>query len=248
MHHLYQYNINGSGSAAFLESEDYAGFLALEPEVIHETRVCDGIGQCSYWATAAASPNRDGLVVLIEHNSVFKKLRFTSNQEVFEEDLPWGAEVVNYRFYWPYLLVTMATTGGYQQVMLDSLGRIHLVMSFHTERGEKFGPALTLYLRQYPNGDGQQWAIEAIDEPGVAFLIMDSKATVHVYIANNNQNPGPERIKFLSRRYDNYLSIRRGIGTAWQQRLSLDDSQSETLCVASEGIWTSVFQGGWVTP
>lgn len=202
--HLFHYDIKGSGSAAFLASEDYAGFLTLGPEAIYETRVCDGIGQCSSWAAAAASPKRDGLVAVIEQNSVFKKLRFIPGQEVIEEDLPWSAEVVDYGFYWPYLF-PLATTGGYQQMMLDSLGRIHLVMSFIAKKGEETGPPVNLYLRQYPNGDGQDWTIEPIDEPGVAFLMMDSKATVHVFIVNNEDKAGPEGIKLLTRRCENYL-------------------------------------------
>lgn len=203
--HLFHYDVKGSGSAAFLASDHYAGFLTLEPEAIYETRVCDGIGQCSYWAAAAASPKRDGLVAVIEQNSVFKKLRFIPGQEVIEEDLPWSAEVVvDHGFSWPYLL-PLTTTGGYQQMMLDSLGRIHLVMSFIMKKGEEFGPPVNLYLRQYPNSDGQDWTIEPIDEPGVAFLMMDSKATVHVFIVNTDEKAGPEGIKLLTRRCENYL-------------------------------------------
>lgn len=215
-HFMYHENLVGIGSAAFLANRVYIGFLTLEPSGVTETKVCDYFEssgkECSYWATAAPSPRRDSLVAIVAwpngHSVVgeLEELRFTPGLPVARNFVPWSAEVAGYGFDWPLFVHGMSTSAGYQQMVIDSLGRKHLVLSFY-ERDWKGG--VSLYIREYPDGEGHEWQIERIEGPGVAFLTMDSQASVQIFMFNNDGHDGPEGIRLLTRRCEEYLDVGR---------------------------------------
>ncbi len=133
----------------------------------------------------------------------FQDLQFTPGQPVVESEAPWSADVMGYRYDWPAFVMSEAGTGGYQQMVVDSLARAHLAFTFVT--GDL--KLVTLYVREYPNGQGPEWQVERIEEPGVAFLMMDSKARAYVFMVNNEAAHGPEGIKLLTRQCVEYLPV-----------------------------------------
>ncbi len=201
--YLYHYDIMGMGSAAFLASDHFIGFMTLRPEETTVTEVCAiGSDECTYWASAAPSPRHDGLKAIIEQGGVFKEMQFIPGQSVVQHELPWSADVMGAGYAWPRFVTGMTNTAGYQQMAIDSLGRTHLAISFITQ---DLSESRTLYVREYPDGQGREWQVERIEEPGVAFLMMDSKATVSVFMFNNDKFDGPTGIRLLTRRCVEYL-------------------------------------------
>lgn len=179
--------------------------MTLRPEETTVTEVCAiGSDECTHWASAAPSPKHDGLKAIIEQGGVFNEMHFIPGQSVVQNELPWSADVMGAGYAWARFVTRQTNTGGYQQMAIDSLGRTHLAISFITQGGSE---SVTLYVREYPDGQGREWQVERIDEPGVAFLMMDSKATVSMFMFNHDEFDGPTGIKLLTRRCVEYLQV-----------------------------------------
>ncbi len=207
-HFLYHFDLNGMGSAALLANEYYVGFLSLLPGGVEEAPACTSgtVPPCANWAIAAPGPGRDSIVALVltglGEGPAFERLQFVPGLPVARGEVPWSADVAGYGLGWPLFVTDSTTSAGYQQMVIDSLARTHLAISFLTQDGPE---SVTLYIREYPDGQGHEWQIEPIDEPGIPFLIMDSKANVHVLMFNNNEFDGPKGIQLLTRRCEEYL-------------------------------------------